>query len=47
MNENGQRLVAKRLPEGVTGVTAFHGLIADHANDPSAVVIGIETERRA
>lgn len=45
MGETGERLAAKRLPEGLEGLAAFHMLIADHADDPSRVVIGIETER--
>ena len=45
MNQTGDRLAVKRLPEGLDGLAALHGLIADHANDPSEVIIGIETER--
>ena len=45
MNEAGERLAARRLPEGVKGVAALHELIAQHASDPGEVVIGIETER--
>ena len=45
MSETGERLAAKRLPEGLAGLTAFHRLIGDHAKDPCDVVIGIETER--
>ena len=45
MNEAGERLAARRLPEGVAGVAALHELIAEHASDPGEVVIGIETER--
>ena len=45
MNEAGERLAAKRLPEGVAGVAALHELIAQHASDPGEVVIGIETDR--
>ena len=45
MNDAGDRLAACRLPEGLEGVTKLHALIADHADDPSEVVIGIETER--
>ena len=45
MNEAGERLAARRLPEGVTGVATLHELIAQHASDPGEVVIGIETER--
>jgi len=45
MNEAGDRLAARRLPEGLDGVAALHAMIAEHANDPAEVVIGIETER--
>jgi transposase len=45
MNEAGARLAARRLPEGVTGVTALHGLVAEHASGPDEVVVGIETDR--
>ena len=45
MNEAGERLAARRLPEGVKGVAALHELVAAHASDPGEVVIGIETER--
>ena len=45
MDEAGERLVAKRLPEGLDGISGLHGLIAEHATDPGEVVIGIETER--
>ena len=45
MNEAGERLAARRLPEGVRGVAALHELVAEHASDPGEVVIGIETAR--
>ena len=45
MNEAGERLAARRLPEGVKGVAALHELIAQHASDPGEVVVGIETDR--
>jgi transposase len=45
MGESGQRLAARRLPEGVTGVRQLHELIAQHVEDPDQVVIGIETDR--
>ena len=45
MNEAGERLAARRLPEGVEGVAALHELIAQHASDPGEVVVGIETDR--
>ena len=45
MNEAGERLAARRLPEGVAGVAALHELVAEHSTDPGDVVVGIETER--
>ena len=45
MDESGERLAARRLPEGVKGVAALHELVAQHASDPGEVVIGIETDR--
>jgi transposase len=45
MNEAGDRLAARRLPEGLDGIAGFHAMVAEHADDPSEVVVGIETER--
>jgi hypothetical protein len=45
MDEAGTQLARRRLPEGLAGVRAFHALIADHAEEPGDVVIGIETDR--
>jgi len=48
VDESGQRLVKRRLPEGVAGLAALHALIADHLGDddqPADVVVGIETDR--
>ena len=45
MDEAGERLVSRRLPEGLTGVRQLHELIAEHAEEPDYVVIGIETDR--
>ena len=45
LNEAGERLANRRLPEGLDGIGAFHDLVAAHAEDPSEVVVGIETER--
>ena len=48
VDEAGHRLARKRLPEGVAGFAALHGLIADHlpeTAEPGEVVIGIETDR--
>ena len=45
MNEQGESLAARRLPEGLEGMTAAHALLAEHAQEPSEVVVGIETDR--
>ena len=45
MNEAGERIAARRLPEGVEGVAALHELVAEHASEPGDVVLGIETDR--
>jgi transposase len=45
MDEFGARLAARRLPEGLSGISGLHGLIAEHAEQPDQVVIGIETDR--
>ncbi len=45
MNDAGDKLAARRLPEGLAGVGRLHEMIADHAEDPTQVVIGIETDR--
>jgi transposase len=45
MGDNGERFAVRRLPEGLAGIAGLHALIAEHATDPSDVVIGIETER--
>jgi transposase len=45
MNDTGDRLASRRLPEGLAGIARLHELIAEHAEDPARVVIGIETDR--
>ena len=45
MDEAGQRLASRRLPEGLTGIRQLHELVAAHAEEPEQAVIGIETER--
>jgi transposase len=45
MDELGKQIARRRLPEGLAGIRAFHELVADHADDPHDVVIGIETDR--
>ena len=45
MDENAKRLGGGRLPEGVEGIARFHELVGGHVEEPSEVVIGIETDR--
>jgi transposase len=45
MNEAGDRLAARRLPEGLEGIRRLHELVAAFADDPGEVVVGIETDR--
>lgn len=45
MDEAGERLVSRRLPEDLVGIRALHELIAAHAEDPDQVMVGIETDR--
>lgn len=45
MDETGTRLAARRLPEGLAGISGFHELLAQYAGEPGEVVIGIETDR--
>jgi hypothetical protein len=45
MNDAGDKFAARRLPEGLDGVRSFHELVAGHIDDPSEVIVGIETDR--
>jgi transposase len=44
-DENGSKLVQRRLPEGIEGVTLLHELVAELVDEPDEVVVGIETDR--
>ncbi|MCU4187386.1 IS110 family transposase [Acidiferrimicrobium sp. IK] len=44
-DEAGKRLAGGRLPEGVEGIARFHDMVGFHVNEPSDVVVGIETDR--
>ncbi len=44
-DEAGTRLAARRVPEGIAGIAILHELVADLADDPAEVVVGIETDR--
>jgi transposase len=45
MDETGQRLGSRRLPEGLAGIRQLHELMTAHAEEPDHVVVGIETDR--
>src|SRR6202158_3487844 len=45
MDADGARLASRRLSEGLPGISRFHELVAAHVEEPSQVVIGIETDR--
>jgi transposase len=45
LDEDGQVLGKRRIAEGVTGLADLHALVADHAEDPDEVIVGIETDR--
>ena len=45
MDADGTKLASRRLPEGLAGIREFHQLVATHADEPTQVVIGIETDR--
>lgn len=42
MNDAGDRLASRRLPEGVAGIRQLHKLIAGQARDPAEAVIRID-----
>ena len=45
MDETGNRLASRRLPEGLEGIRRLHELVGDHVENPNEVVVGIETDR--
>ncbi len=45
VDDVGQVLAKRRVPEGLEGVSKLHALIAEHAEEPASVVVGIETDR--
>jgi hypothetical protein len=42
---SGEPLAVRRIAEGIEGVARLHALVAEHAEQPSEVVVGIETDR--
>jgi transposase len=45
LDEQGKPLAQRRLAEGLEGVRRLHELVAEHAEEPDQVVVGIETDR--
>ena len=45
LDERGQVLGRARVANSLEGVSRIHALVADHAEEPEAVVVGIETDR--
>ena len=45
MDEAGERLGKRRVPDGVEGFRQIHELIAAQAEQPEQVMVGIETDR--
>ena len=45
MDAEGEQLASIRIPEGLEGVVRLHEVLADHADEPHEVVVGIETDR--
>ena len=45
LDQAGGVLGRQRVRDGVAGVAQLHALIADHASEPSRVVVGIELDR--
>jgi len=45
LDEEGVVLAKRRIVEGVEGVSQLHALLADYAEDPQQIVVGIETDR--
>jgi hypothetical protein len=45
LDEQGMVLGRRRVSDGVAGVAELHALIAEHAEDPAEVAVGIELDR--
>jgi hypothetical protein len=45
LNEAGVVLAKGRVPDGLDAVARLHAMVADHAEEPDQVVVGIETDR--
>ena len=45
VDEHGEVLASARVLEGIQGVVKLHEVIADHAEEPEEVIVGIEIDR--
>ena len=45
MAEDGMVLGKRRVPDSVAGIGELHELVAEHAEDDEAVIVGIEIDR--
>jgi len=45
LDADGSQLTGVRVPEGIEGLAKLHGTVADHAEEPQEVIVGIETDR--
>ncbi len=45
LDEAGEVLARKRIPDTLTGVRALHELLGEHAEEPEEVLVGIEKDR--
>jgi hypothetical protein len=45
VDSEGGILARARVPDGIEGVGRLHEMVADHAEDPAEVVVGIELDR--
>ncbi len=45
LDEQGKVLGRARVANSLEGVSRIHALVADHSDEPNAVVVGIETDR--
>jgi transposase len=45
LDEEGRLLASRRIPEGVEELDRLHAVLADHAEDPAQVLVGVETDR--
>lgn len=45
MNKTREWLAARRLGEGPEGMGQFHEMVSEWVDDPSQVVVGVETDR--